>query len=254
MLAFQIKSLQHSIVKYCVKIRNDSAFRKEEGLLLIYGKKVIEELPSSIKIHSIFSLTDSLPSKICENFYTVTPEILKKITNFKNPEPYAALVYFPVFTNLKLQKLLICDRIKDPGNMGTLIRTAGALGFDAIYLLEGCVDPYNEKVVNATKGALFFLPLLKGDWDQLLELTKENNLTLYQADLEGESFLNTPISSSLGLILGNESEGTSFLAKKHAIKLCIPMTNKAESLNVAVAGGILMFHLSRLCQKTSTKL
>lgn len=249
MLTFQIKSLQHSIVKYCHKLRTSAQFRKKEKLLLVCGKKIINELPKDYKLKSLFLLKNETLKRIPEKQYLVTEEIFKKITNQINPEPYAAIVEMPEFKNLTLKRLLICDEIKDPGNMGTLIRTALGLGFDAVFLLNDTVDPYNEKVINASKGALFSIPILRGNWDDLLELRDKHSLKLYQADLGGESFLNVNMDEAIGLILGNESHGTSLNAKKHATKLTIPMTKKTESLNVAVAGGILMFHVSTLCQK-----
>ncbi|MCH9630583.1 MAG: 23S rRNA (guanosine-2'-O-)-methyltransferase RlmB [Chlamydiia bacterium] len=249
MLTFQIKSLQHSIVKYCQKLRTSAQFRKKEDCLIVCGKKIIQELPKAYKLKSIFLLKDEKLKRSPEKKYLVTEGILRKITNQKNPEPYAAIVEMPHFKDLSITRLLICDEIKDPGNMGTLMRTALGLGFDAIFLLNDCVDPYNEKVINASKGALFSIPIIRGNWEYLLEFRDSHKLKLYQADLGGDSFLELNMDDSIGLILGSESHGTSKNAKKHATKLTIPMTKKTESLNVAVAGGILMFHVSTLCQK-----
>lgn len=218
-------------------------------MLLICGKKVLQELPKAYRVKTLFVTEDAKIRITAEEKYTVTDGIMKKITNHKNPEPYAAIVEAPIFENFNARQVLICDQIKDPGNLGTLIRTALGMGFDAVYLLGDCVDPYNEKVISASRGALFLIPILSGNWDNFLKFKQLHNLNLYQADLGGKSFLEVKTQGPVGLIMGSEAHGTSDEAKKFATTLSIPMTSKTESLNVAVAGGILMFHVSTVCQK-----
>jgi RNA methyltransferase, TrmH family len=249
MVAFQIKSLQHSIVKHCVNLRKDPHYRREHGSVLIMGKKQIFELPSDIKILNMFTLDNINPIKQAKNHYTVTEDILKKITGLNSPEPYAAEVAYPNLKAQTIKRLLVCDAISDPGNLGTLLRTALSFGFDAAYLLHDCVDPFNEKVIRSAKGALFHLPLLHGDWNHLLSIKEKFSLELYQADMGGTPMTECLISTPFGLILGNEAHGTSKQAKEYAHSISIPMTQKTNSLNVAIAGGILMFNTSALCQK-----
>lgn len=249
MVAFQIKSLQHSIVKHCVNLRKDAHYRKEHGSILIIGKKQILELPSTIKLLNIFTLEGSPLIKNGQNHYSVTDAILQKITGMSSSEPYVAEVACPNFKAQNIRRLLVCDEISDPGNLGTLIRTALSFGFDAIYLLNNCVDPFNEKVIRAAKGALFHLPLLCGNWNQLISIKEKFSLTFYQADMEGKPITECSITTPFALILGNEAHGTSKQVKEYALSISIPMTQKTNSLNVAIAGGILMFNVSALCQK-----
>jgi TrmH family RNA methyltransferase len=130
-----------------------------------------------------------------------------------------------------------------------LLRTALSFGFDAAYFLPGCVDPFNEKVIRAAKGALFHLPLLYGDWQQLLSLKNTFSLEFYQAAMDGIPMTDCRISLPFALILGNESHGTSKESRAYSQGISIPMSGKTDSLNVAIAGGILMFNVSGLCQK-----
>lgn len=251
MLPFQIKSLQHPIVKHCVSLRNDPSYRRDSGSFLIVGKKELMECPPHIKILKVFSLDHSLPISCPAEHYIVSQEILKKITGLGEPQPYVAEIAIPKLKPEKIEHLLICESISDPGNLGTLLRSALGFGFDAVFLLENCVDPFNDKVVRAAKGALFHLPILFGNWEQLLELRETYHLHLYQADMHGTPVDKATISLPMGLILGNEAKGTSLQAKSKAEGLSIPMSGKTESLNVAIAGSILMFNTSRLCQKTT---
>jgi TrmH family RNA methyltransferase len=249
MLPLQIKSLQHSIVKHCVKLRENADYRKLQHSLLITGNKQILELPSDISLLNLFSLEGHAPIAPAHNHYYVSEPILKKISGLLNPEPYVAEVALPTLKVQKLESLLICDRVSDPGNLGTLLRTALSFNFDAVFLLKGCVDPFNDKSLRAAKGAIFHLPLLLGDWEDLLMLQKQYHLHLYQADIEGLSLLDQTIVSPFGLILGNESHGTSEKAKEHATSISIPISSSMDSLNVAIAGGVLMFNMSMLCRK-----
>lgn len=248
MVSFQIKSLQHAIVKHCVNLRKNPHYRKECNSFLITGRKQILELPKELKILTMFTLENTPPIKTGGTHYSVSEEILKKISGTISPEPYAAEVVMPNLTPTKLERLLICDGISDPGNLGTLLRTALSFGFDAAYLLNQCVDPFNEKVIRAAKGALFRLPLLFGIWEDLVSLQKSSSLHLYQADAQGTPITQCSIVIPFGLILGNEAHGTSKEAKIHAQGISIPMTKDTESLNVAIAGGILMFTTSALHQ------
>ena len=146
--------------------------------------------------------------------------------------------------NVKMEKLLVLDRVQDPGNLGTLIRTADAAGVDAIILGEGCADPYNPKVVRATQGSLFHLPLIKAD---LSEFIVELKIPIYGTALEGAiPFKQVEPSETFALLVGNEGQGVSEeLLGKTTKNLYIPIYGKSESLNVGIAAGILMYYLRK---------
>eukprot|EP00899_Mesostigma_viride_P001073 jgi/Mesvir1/10967/Mv07852-RA.2 len=149
--------------------------------------------------------------------------------------------------------VLALDRVQDPGNLGTLARTAIALGWDGLFLLPGCCDPFNEKVVRASRGAMAKFPLATGTWGDLNALVRARGLTCVAADvLEGAAVTNGRQSAALSplpsccLVLGSESQGVSEETKRHCRAVTIPMPGDMESLNVAVAGGILMFSLKNM--------
>ena len=134
--------------------------------------------------------------------------------------------------------ILALDGISDPGNLGTLIRTAQALGFNSIFITKESADPFSSKALRAAKGATFNIPLQIGDISELLHFGQNNNYSFYVADTKGQSTFN--FQTPLILILGNEAVGPSIESKKVGLRLAIPLTGQVESLNVAIAGGILM--------------
>lgn len=145
----------------------------------------------------------------------------------------------------KEQKYVILENVQDPGNVGTIIRTADAAGYDGVVLTAGCADLYNNKVIRAAMGSIFHLPILKAkNISEALTVFKARQIALIGASLKGEEKINKPVRQSFALILGNESKGLlpeTETCCDHLVK--IPIYGHAESLNVAVAAGILMYHL-----------
>jgi TrmH family RNA methyltransferase len=245
MITKRITSLQHPLVKHCVKLRKERAYREEEQSALVTGIKLIQEIRATTPIKTLITTEDPPPFP-AEEVALVTPEILKKITALANPEPLAALVELPKQADLSGKSFLIAlDGVSDPGNLGTLLRTALALGWEGAFIAPNSTDPFNEKALRAAKGATFRLPLCTGTWEDLDALIADSKLSVYVADMHGKPFKSQEMRPPLLLVLGNESRGATSLAKKRYTPICIPMSGDMESLNVAIAGGILM-HKMRL--------
>lgn len=241
MITKQITSLQHPFIKHLVKLRTDKLYRKEHNQVVISGKKLLTEL-SDLKI--ILSDNPEVPPLKAEEIIIVTSGILKKITGLENPEAIAGVVELPPNGDLRNKRyLLALDRISDPGNLGTLLRTALALGWDGVFLIEGCADPFNDKALRAAKGATFQIPLRSGSWEELEQLALDNKMEVVVADGEGTPLGQHKLTPPLILLLGNESHGVRPGAKKAFPTVAIPMHSGMESLNVAIAGALLMHHL-----------
>lgn len=228
-----IVSLQHPLVKHLVKLRQNKDYRQEQGQVLIVGDKLIaEQAPVQLLL-----TTAQSPAIQADEVISITPEILKKITGLQQPESMAAVVPLPPPADLRGKTwILVLDQINDPGNLGTLLRTALALGWEGVFITENSVDPYNEKALRAAKGATFFLPIAYGSWEDL------KHWHLYAADMDGTPFEQAHIQTPLALVLGNEAHGIS---RPIQHKLSIPMNGQSESLNVAIAGGILLHALRK---------
>nr|NGX62168.1 23S rRNA (adenosine(1067)-2'-O)-methyltransferase [Chlamydiota bacterium] len=241
------RSLQNSLVKRLVKLREDPHFRREEKKILVTSKKIISEIP--YPPDRVF-FTDENPSfsSEAENIL-VSDKVLQKITGLPSPDGVAAEFSLPPPTSMEGNSyLLACDRITDPGNLGTLIRTALALFWDGIVFLPGCVDPFHEKVLRASRGALFRLPYHVGTWEELTNWQKKKKATCYVADMEGIPLHKAPRPENLLLILSHEGEGVSPQGAAMGEKISIPISHKMESLNVSIAGSILLYELRRIAQ------
>jgi TrmH family RNA methyltransferase len=141
-------------------------------------------------------------------------------------------------------RLVVLDAIQDPGNAGTIVRTAAALGATATFSLPGTVDLWNAKVVRSGMGAHFHHPCLNGTWDDLETFRREHSVTVWAADANGESIETLVPPSRLALVVGNEGGGLSSLSRTRADHLvALPIAASTESLNVAVAAGILLYEL-----------
>lgn len=240
-----ISSTHNPLVKHLVKLRENKKYREEQGRLVVSGYKLIRELtalspPLKLFVENLSDAPDSIES------YLVTPAVLKKISGLSTPEPIAAEFSLPPPSSLMHQApLLVLDAIRDPGNLGTLLRTALALGWGGVYLLPTCVDPFHEKVIRASRAALFHLPWRIGSWEELKELKESQKLSAYIADMEGEPLSQVHFTKNSLLLLSNEAQGVRPQDHVQGQKIAIPMHAEMESLNVAIAGGILMYGLGR---------
>lgn len=247
MLSKNLLSLQHPFVKYLVSLRKDRSFRRKEKKVLVIGTKMVKELFMQTTEIETLLIEDGFvftPPHFPKEVFTVTKNILKKITGVPEPEPLAAVVSMPSFKNLSMAShLLVLDGIADPGNLGTLLRTALALGWNGVYLLENTCDPYNEKALRAAKGATFRLPLQEGSWNEFLFLVKEHSLRVLVADKEGVPISQASKDTPIALLLSRESQGVREEAKEMFSRVTIPMHDSMESLNVASAGSILLYQL-----------
>ncbi|MCB1118554.1 MAG: RNA methyltransferase [Chlamydiia bacterium] len=224
--------LTHPLVKHLVKLRQNKKYRQEQQRLLIEGKTLLKELP--VKPLTILS---------CESppfpHTTTTPEVIQKIAGTQHPEGTVAEVPFPDLLFPKNPKrLLILDAIRDPGNLGNLLRTALAFNWDGVLLLPGTCDPFNDKALRASRAAPFHLPIKQATWDTLPDIP------CYLADLTGTPLTACHPTSPFALLLSNEASGPSQTALKTCIPITIPMPGPTESLNVATAGAILLHHFS----------
>lgn len=233
----EITSLHHPLVKDLVKLRTDKEERKRKRLLLVSGKKMILDLAKNCRIEALLESDKELDIQV-KTRYKVSFPILKKITALESPDGYAAVLPFPKELLLKDQKyLLVLNGLSDPGNVGTLFRTALGLGWEGVIVTPGTVDPFNDKALRAGKGAQLHLPFWERSIDEILKLKRH----LYTADSKGKELKS--FQTPLILILGNESQGVGASFIKSANLVSIPMTKEIDSYNVAIAGSILMYQI-----------
>ncbi len=233
MVPKKITSLQHPLIKHWFELRTERAYREETQRVLVVGEKMSSELP----IDTLIALEPPLETNAKET-YLVTEPILKKITGLNQPDGFAAELSMPKPQDLGRKKfLVILDQIADPGNLGTLLRTAFALNWEGVIVTPGTVDLFNDKALRAGKGAHFHLPYARLTTEEIAEL----NLHLYTADLEGEPLGTAHFKTPLALILSSEGHGAGAWSDGKADKITIPMSGQVDSLNVAASGAILLY-------------
>jgi TrmH family RNA methyltransferase len=227
---------------------------------VIEGVRLIEEaidarVTPSLVLHSPTIDADARARKLLERLRAATPEVfavsdtvMQEISNTETPQGIVAVV---PFIELRMpaqpQFVLILDFVRDPGNVGTILRSACAAGVDAVFFAHGTADPYNDKVVRAAMGAHFAVPLRNASW-QMIEEAIQHISRVYLADARGEfDYALVDWSRPLALIIGGEADGASDDAKKIATaRVRIPMRGGAESLNAAMATTVLLFHAARI--------
>lgn len=178
----------------------------------------------------------------------VNEHVMRALSEREEPQGLVATFALPqtALTDVELPPdplVLLLDRLRDPGNLGTLLRTADAVGAGAVLLLPPCVDPFDPKVLRASMGSCFSLPVVTVESQEtLLAWLRKRGLPLYGGDAAGRLWTSLDWRGGLALALGNEAEGLDGALTSHCDQLAaLPQQGRAESLNVAVAGGVLMY-------------
>ena len=236
-----ITSKSNSKVKLAASL-NEKKYRLENGMFLIEGRKILDMGLEANLVDTIFTTKELKNIDSAVKIYQVTDEIIEKISNEKNPEGIVAICKIPNCEKdySKYKKVVYLDDVSDPGNMGTIIRTALAFDYDAVVLSKNCVDIYNPKVITAARGAIFLLPIFNDD------LGRFSNKEIIVSALSDKAVSLEKVNKKddFVLVLGNEAHGVSEDTLKMANQVVkIDISDSIDSLNVAVAGGILMYEL-----------
>lgn len=242
-----ITSIQNQQIKTFRKL-HQRKHREQLQQFLVEGYHLVEEaLKSDWEVEHIV-MTDQakkLEGITKEKVMLVNQVVFNHLSQTESPQEIMAVIKKKKFQKITGKRLLLIDRIQDPGNLGTIIRTAVAAGYDAIVLGKGTVDPFNDKVLRATQGAVFHLPLIKKDLRPMIDRLKKDSYTIVASCLEGAKNVETiKKPDKFALVLGNEGSGISpEILSESDIKVKIPIYGEVESLNVSVAAGILMYQL-----------
>lgn len=242
-----MEETNQSVSKNQVKLIKSLAIKKyrtRQNLFVVEGKKLMEELfKSNFSIRNAWVLeSDVLPSHPAF-VKTIDRNTLKQVSQLQSPHFGLALVEIPEVKPLANEKLqLVLDGIGDPGNMGTIIRLADWYGIRQITCVNNCVDPYNSKTVQASMGSIFRVSVLQKEVDTL-----QLHDNVYGAFLNGENLHKTSLQLPASLVIGSESLGIGAeIEKRCTDRLSIPRFGEAESLNAAIATGIILDHFAQL--------
>ena len=233
------------------KSLKDRKGRRETGCFLVEGRKMVEEaIASAFPVEAVLVADDrlgefALPAQL--PLYTMPAHVLAAVCDTKTPQGVAAIVRVTEVP-LKGRRFVALDGVQDPGNVGTIIRTADAAGFDGVLLSQQCADVFSPKVLRATMGSVFRMGVrVTDDLPGLLGRMAEEGASVLSSQLDGEPFYRrSPLNERFVLVIGSEGNGVTDEVRAIAThRVRLPMRGGAESLNAAVAAGIMMYELTR---------
>ncbi|MDN4607231.1 TrmH family RNA methyltransferase [Sporosarcina highlanderae] len=247
----RIESTQNALVKHWKKLVTSRKDRDKSEEFIVEGFHLVEEALKSegTVLHLIVRDDIELPANWNTDnlqMIEVTKAVAKELVETEQSQGVFAHCRQPDYAEAPTdswKKYLFIDAVQDPGNIGTMIRTADAAGIDAVILGKGCADPFNPKTVRSAQGSHFHLPIIKGELNDWIEKVKSANIKLIGTGLQNavDHYSVGPLNE-FALIVGNEGSGVAaeYLSKSDEI-VKIPIYGKAESLNVAIATGILLY-------------
>lgn len=262
-----ITSTSNPRMKEIIQLRKKSRMRTKTGTFLVEGLRMIREIPKE-RLVQLYATEEFLKKHRKEpipgtEVMLVSPEVFAYISDTKTPQGVLAVVRQSMFTQEEILEkcsgksgtgtdrpahLLVLDNIQDPGNLGTIFRTAEAAGVTGILLSRDCADIYNPKTIRSTMGAIFRMPFVyTDDLPGAVNSLKKHNIRVYAAHLEGErAYDEEDYRQGSAFLIGNEGSGLrQEVAACADVLVRIPMEGMAESLNAAVAAAVLMFEVSR---------
>ncbi len=222
--------------------------REDKSLLFLDNIKIINDsIKKGLKPKYIFVENEELNTfDKALPVYKVDRKTIEQLSDSKTPQGVVCVAEYTQNTAKKpTTNFLVLDTIQDPGNAGSLIRTACACGFEAVFMLDSA-RVTNSKLVRSSIGTIFDINIYEMSKQEFTQLTKTWKLSLIKADMNGENVFEAKFSYPIGLVVGNEGQGVS----KKIGSLCsqtikIPMSNKVESLNAAISGSIIMYQIAK---------
>lgn len=253
-----IESKQNKIVKYILSLQNKKN-RDQFKTFITEGEKFISEIPNNWEIdfyavsETYANSNDIRKFKDRARLYILKDSIFNSVSDTVNPQGILAVCMQKEYTkemllNNKNAFIIILEEINDPGNLGTIIRTADAAGADGVIISKGSADIYNPKVIRASAGSVFNIPFVCDiDLNEFIPLLKEKQIKTYAAHLKGEKYpYDMDFKKGVALLIGNEARGLSDeTAEKAGTLVKLPIQGRAESLNASIAGGILIYEAVR---------
>lgn len=235
-----ITSLQNSKVKRWASYHKKKD-RDRDGRFLVEGDHLIAEADRAGIVEIM--ITDVEDATLDHNTVLVNEAIMKKLSANISQVHRIAVCRKKEEKPSSLARVLILDDVQDPGNLGTLIRTAVSFSFDVVYVSENTCDLYNEKAIRSTQGALFHIPVIRTDvLSMIRKLQKEGVLCVATSLEKSKTMAEIPVTEKMAFVFGNEGQGVEKAVQKTCDERLRIEMNGFESLNVAVAGGIVMYH------------
>lgn len=257
-----IRSGSNEKVKQLRKLVKSSKERMENGLYIVEGIRMFREIPESLLLETYISESalekyEAVISAALCDCHVLSDSVFQSVSDTKSPQGILAVVRMKAYTfedicgctfdSDKCPFILVAERLQDPGNLGTIIRSAEAAGVTGIILSNDCADIYNPKTVRSTMGSLFRMPVYFSDnLKEDINILHKNNIKIYGAHLKGESMYKADFTKPSAFLIGNEGNGLSENIAAEADELIyIPMKGGVESLNAAVSASVICYEVLR---------
>lgn len=253
----EITSIQNPIIKKVMQLQKKKAVRKKEGLFIVEGIRAIKEIPENYPIEYYITTMgypmEQLPSRQDTKWIVVPDAIYTHISETTTPQGIMAVVKMPEHSLARVEIsdpcfYLVLENLQDPGNLGTIIRTAHAFNVDGIFVTKGSVDAYSPKVIRSTMGSIFHVPVITDiEAEDIVSYLKQHKIQIYTTCLQDAIPLkNISFQKPMALVIGNEGNGVSDLMKQMAdYKMIIPMPGGSESLNASIAASICIYEMTK---------
>ncbi len=236
-----ITSADNPKVKLWEKLKQKK-YRDEARLFLVEEKHLIEEALKANKVETLI-IRDSLTNPFEMDAIKVSDNVMKKISNNTSLNDYIAVCNFLDVQEIKGNSFIVLENVQDPGNVGTIIRTAYSFGYDAVYLNESCASIYNHKTIQATQGALFHIPLIIKDTGESIEYLRSNSVRIIGTSLNTNNYLSKSNKyEKFALVYGNEGQGLTSETQMQCDEVVKIEMKNFDSLNVAIAMAISSYY------------
>lgn len=258
---FVISSMKNSQIKNLTLLQKSAKARERQGFYVIEGFKMFEEARKAKVLVKAYISESFYHAKNIEtphyfselDYDIITDSVMKEVSDTKTPQGVIGIVKKMNYSLSRILSgfntcLLLLEDIRDPGNLGTMLRTAEGASVSGVILNSSCVDVYNPKVIRSTMGSIYRVPFYQADdFYEVLTEIKEHNIGIYAAHLRGKPYDTEGIfGKRCAFLIGNEAKGLTERAAAMADTLIkIPMAGEVESLNAAVAAAILMYEAAR---------
>jgi len=245
----RISSRKNPLLQQVKKLLSSRSERRKQGLFVADGTKLLEEAVKHWPGLQTVILADGVEAQVPEGvrIVRVPGEIMEYISPMEAPQGALFLGRLPERAEFVPQKgMLILDGVQDPGNIGTILRTADAMDVPVV-LLDGCADPWSWKVIRSTMGAVFRVPVVQASWEEVLEKCRESGIPIGVTALSDRAVdIRSANLSQMALVIGSEGRGVRKEVLENADQeLIIPMNPHCESLNAAIAAAIVMWEIKR---------
>lgn len=252
-----ITTTQNKQMKLILKLKKNARERKKQKLFIVEGIRMFEEIPRD-RIFKVYATEEFQKAHeelfIHQEVELVSSQIMKEISDTMTPQGVLALVKMQEYewndllgNGNKKPLLLVLENIQDPGNLGTILRTGEGAGITGLIMSRDTVDIYNPKVIRSTMGSIFRVPFVYIEqMEEVICFLKKNQVITYAAHLDGANYTKENFKEAAAFFIGNEGNGLSQYMTQAADKMIkIPMCGKVESLNAAMASGLLVYEARR---------